>query len=215
MQAMDSCGNIPTLRGEWPGLYDGVMLHFEIDLQLAVMANKGVSRKDTNRANVWSDPAWVVKSGRLVPRGRPRKVPQLFRELGEKLPYSALDSVEKHLKGKGASRSGVYIAHDSMGAPRYIGRGGNVFARLRSHKKTHRLELLYFSFYIVEDKAHEREVETLLIRGASHFLEFNSKKKRVGISPGNIRDYEPGTSFYERQYKKGRKVSKRKAKKNS
>jgi len=129
--------------------------------------------------------------------------------LGEKLPYSSLDTVEGDMKAKGISREGVYIAHDSMGAPRYIGRG-SVFGRLRSHKKGHKLELLYFSFYIVEEKAHEREIETLLIRGASHLLEFNNKKKRVGISPGNIRDYEPGTTFYERQYKKGKRKTKRK-----
>ena len=35
-------------------------------------------------------------------------------------------------------------------------------------------------------------------------LEFNTRKKRVDIMPGNIRDYEAGTFFYERQYKKGK-----------
>lgn len=174
------------------------------------MANKGSARKETEKTAVWSSRDWSVKRGRLVPRGRPRNVSQLFQAIGEKLPYAALDAVERGLRDDGVSRSGVYIAHDSMGAPRYIGRGGNVFSRLRSHKKAHRLELLYFSFYIVEAKAHEREIETLLIRGASHLLEFNNKKKRVGISPGNIRDYEPGTSFYERQYKRGRKRKRRK-----
>jgi len=174
------------------------------------MANKGTSRKDTTQTNVWSDPSWAVKHGRLVPRGRPRNVAQLFKVLGEKLPYSSLDSVERDMKARGISREGVYIAHDSMGAPRYIGRG-SVFGRLRSHKKGHKLELLYFSFYIVKEKAHEREIETLLIRGASHLLEFNNKKKRVGISPGNISDYEPDTTFYERQYKKGKKKRKKSA----
>ena len=43
-------------------------------------------------------------------------------------------------------------------------------------------------------------------------MEFNDRKKRVGIAPGNIKDYEPGATFYERQYKKGRKAKKRKKK---
>ena len=98
-----------------------------------------------------------------------------------------------------------------MGAARYIGRG-SVFSRLAAHKKEHPHELVYFSFYIVEEKQHEREIETLLIRAAGPQLEFNDRKKRIGINSGNIRDYEPGTSFYERQAKKGRKRKKKKAK---
>jgi len=173
------------------------------------MANKAPSSK-TIDASVWHDADWVVKRGHLTrPRGRPGKIVPLFRALGEKLPYGALDDTEADLRAHGVSTTGVYIAHDSMGAPRYIGRG-DIFDRLRKRKKAERLELLYFSFYVVEAPAHLREIETLLIRGASHLLEFNNRKKRVGISPGNILDYEPGATFYERQYKKGRK--KRRAK---
>ncbi len=96
------------------------------------------------------------------------------------------------------------MAHDSMGCPRYIGRG-NVFQRLESRKKAKVLELQYFSFYLVSEKKHEREIETLLIRAAGFLLEFNSRKKRAGISHGNIRDYEAGTLFFERHYKRGKR----------
>jgi hypothetical protein len=89
-----------------------------------------------------------------------------------------------------------------MGFPRYIGRG-DIFGRLRSRLKAQPLELTYFSFYVVSERKHEREIETLLIRAAGPLLEFNSKKKRVGISHGNIKDFEAGTLFYERQRKKG------------
>jgi hypothetical protein len=58
----------------------------------------------------------------------------------------------------------------------------------------------------MSEKKHEREVETLLIRAAGFLLQFNDRKKRVGIAPGNVHDYEAGTFFYERQYKKGRKA---------
>ena len=98
-----------------------------------------------------------------------------------------------------------------MGAPRYIGRG-KIFGRLKSHFKRHAKELFYFSFYVVKEENHEREIETLLIRGAANMLEFNNRKKRVGIAPGNVRDFECGTLFYERQSKKGKKASKKKAK---
>ncbi len=101
-------------------------------------------------------------------------------------------------------RSGIYLAHDSMGAVRYAGRGA-IFSRLRARKNVHGLELAYFSFYVIADKKHEREVETLVIRATSHLLSFNERKKRPTIESGNIRDYEPGTFFYERQRKKGPK----------
>lgn len=59
---------------------------------------------------------------------------------------------------------------------------------------------------MVSDKKHEREIETLLIRAAGFLLEFNVRKKRTGIAHGNVRDFEVGTLFYERQQKKGRKA---------
>ena len=85
---------------------------------------------------------------------------------------------------------------------RYIGRG-NIFQRLAVHKDA--LELKYFSFYVVEDKKHEREIETLIIRAAGPLLQFNTKKKRLSISVGSIKDYEAGTLFFERRYKRGAK----------
>ena len=146
---------------------------------------------------------WTVQYGELKRgKGRPPKTEHLFRVVGEKIPYAAISKVKKHLKGEGHTHQGVYIAHDSMGCPRYIGRG-DIFARLESRKKAQPLELEYFSFYVVSEKNHEREVESLLIRASGFLLEFNDRKKRVGIAPGNIRDYEAGTIFYERQRKKG------------
>lgn len=110
---------------------------------------------------------------------------------------------------EGISTSGIYIAHDSMGVARYVGRG-KIFDRLKARKKAQTLELVYFSFYVGLDKTHEREIETLLIRAVGPQLYFNTRKKREDIQPGNVRDYEAGTAFFERQYKRGRKVRKRK-----
>jgi hypothetical protein len=67
------------------------------------------------------------------------------------------------------------------------------------------LELKYFSFYVVEERKHEGEIETLLIRAAGPLLQFNTKKKRVTISTGRLLDYEAGTQFFERRYKKGKR----------
>ena len=148
---------------------------------------------------------WTVQYGELKRgQGNPGKT-HLFKVIGEKIPFDAIKLVKKHLQEKGHSCQGVYVAHDSMGCPRYIGRG-NIFTRLESRKAAQPIELEYFSFYVVSEKKHEREVETLLIRAASFLLEFNDRKKQVGINPGNICDYEAGTFFYERQYKKGKKT---------
>lgn len=165
----------------------------------------------TVTAQVFANGQWAVCFGELKkpPRGRgrpPKEVDHLFRVVGEKLPFEALPKVKQHLKAQGDRAQGVYVAHDSMGCPRYIGRG-DIFARLEARKKAQQLELEYFSFYVVSEKKHEREVETLLIRAAGFLLEFNERKKRVGLEPGNIRDYEAGTVFYERQYKRGKKAS--------
>ncbi len=90
-----------------------------------------------------------------------------------------------------------------MGYARYVGRD-DIFTRLKSCRGKQVLELKYFSFYVVENRNHEREIETVLIRAAGRLLEFNERKKNDSILPGNVRDYEAATHFYERQYKKGR-----------
>jgi len=158
----------------------------------------------------WSGAHWTVEFGELRRGvGNPGKVKPLFLAVGEKLPFEALATVRNRLKRQGVPTSGVYMAHDSMGAARYVGRG-RIFARLTAHQKAHNHELAYFSFFVVAEKQHEREIETLLIRGAGPMLEFNERKKRVGIAPGNIRDYEPGTYYFERHAKKGRRAAKKK-----
>jgi hypothetical protein len=149
---------------------------------------------------------WKVLYGELKRgRGRPSRTAHLFRVVGEKLPFEALAQVRYDLEDHGHPHQGVYVAHDSMGCPRYIGRG-DIFQRLEARRKLQPLELKYFSFYVVSDKKHEREIETLLIRAASFLLEFNARKKRTGIAHGNVRDFEAGTLFYERQQKKGRRA---------
>ena len=148
---------------------------------------------------------WTVCRGRLVPQpGRPDKIESLFKVVGEKIPKACLKDVKKDMTFLGLPTTGIYLAHDSMGAVRYAGRG-NLFQRLSARFGAQPLELCYFSLYVVENKKHEREIETLVIRATSHQLEFNERKKHPTIAPGNVRDYEPGTYFYERQLKKGRR----------
>ena len=159
--------------------------------------------------SVWPGPNspigdWSVEYGKLIPgQGRPPTKSRLFQFVCEKIPLDALDAVRSHflLDRTPDQAQGVYMVHDSMGAVRYVGRG-KVFYRLKACKKAHPHELVYFSIFIVENKQHEREIETLLIRAAGPQLEFNDKKKRIGIETGNIRDFEPGTMFYERRKKK-------------
>lgn len=149
---------------------------------------------------MWDDNTqWKVEDGELRRRpGHPGKIEPLFQVVAEKLPWDSLASVAKDLKDHGVRAEGVYLAHDSMGYARYAGRG-RIFARLRAHRRAHPDELVYYSFYIVKDKVHEREIETLVIRAAGPQLQFNTNKKRVDIRPGSIRDYEAGTWFYARR----------------
>jgi len=154
---------------------------------------------------VFSEGPWKVVFGELRRgRGRPPNVKSVFLAFGEKLPKDSLDNVERAIKDQEISREGVYFTHDSLGCARYAGRG-SVFTRLRARFKAHPNELLYYSFYLIADKQHEREIETALIRVASHLLVFNKRKKRDDIEPGDVRDYEAGTFYFERQRKKGRR----------
>ena len=162
-----------------------------------------------SRSTIYSgdeDSMWVVVYGELIrTRGRPqggKKVDPLFKCVGQKIPFDFLGKVKDCLEREDISSNGVYAAHDSMGVVRYVGRG-DIFHRLRQRKDKNPLELEYFSFWVVLDKHHEREIETLLIRGAGPLLVFNERKKRVGIESGNVMDYEPGTLYFERQRKKG------------
>jgi hypothetical protein len=139
---------------------------------------------------------WVARFGKLDPgTGRKTAVPNLFQVVGEKLSFEALSAVDKQpgsLISKGIRRKGVYVAHDSMGYARYIGRG-RIFPRLRACLSKHPSELVYFSFYIVKEKQHEREIETLRIL-AGPLLQFNTKKKDLPRAPGIFLTTKPGLS---------------------
>jgi hypothetical protein len=168
-------------------------------------ANRKKKRASTKELTkkVATSGSWTVHFGQLRrTRGNPG-VNRLFVVTGEKLPFEVIKEVRADLEARELGSNGVYVAHDSMGTPRYIGRG-SIFSRLNSHIKAHKEELRYFSFYVMEESAHEREVETLLIRAAGPQLNFNTRKKRIDIRPGDVRDFEPGTQFYERQKKRGR-----------
>jgi hypothetical protein len=171
--------------------------------------NKAKSTKHTEAPTVWAGKEshrWTVHFGELRrARGRPTKAQSLFKVVAEKLPFESIGAVQKRLDNEELSRAGVYVAHDSMGFARYIGRGQNVFMRLKARHKVHPNELKYFSFFVVEEKKHENEIETILIRAAGPHLHFNTKKRQLDIEPGDVRDFEAGTHYFERLKRRGRK----------
>jgi hypothetical protein len=112
--------------------------------------------------------------------------------------------VKAHVKKVSSDLYGVYLAHDSFGVPRYGGRG-DIFGRLAQHKRDYPKELEYFSFFIIKNKNHEREIETAILRAASSEMTLNERKVRTGLAIGNVTDYEPGTYFVERQSPRGRR----------
>jgi hypothetical protein len=171
---------------------------------------KALATKTLQGPPVWNKETWTIRFGKLKRgRGRPRGAKPLFEAVGEKIPIAALEDVRRHAEKQGISTTGIYVAHDSMGGARYIGRA-NIFSRLRARLSAQKLELRYFSFYVGLNKTHERELETVLIRACGAQLYFNTRKKREDIQAGDVRDYEAGTQFYERQYKKGRRAARRK-----
>ncbi len=167
-------------------------------------ATKVISRQD--RIGEYGNGIWEVFPGKLCrSKGRPSTTKPLFRAVAEKLPKDALTDVCNDLSSKfGHKIYGVYVAHDSMGYPRYIGRG-DIRLRLSARFKQQSEELMYFSFYVVAEKIHEREIETLLIHAAGPLLDFNEKKKRTGIKPGSVSDFEASTLFYVRRYTRGKR----------
>jgi hypothetical protein len=174
------------------------------------VANKGQSRKELYDV-VYAGDGWVVRSGRLKPKtGRPHKTGHLFEIVAEKLPFECLAKVRKLLVDENMDREGVYMAHDSMGVARYGGRG-QIFARLRSHKKRYPKELMYFSFYTIKNKSHEREIENAILRAAGGQMMLNQNKKRVGLEVGAVTDYEAGTYFFLRRPARAAKKKKKAA----
>jgi hypothetical protein len=166
---------------------------------------KRPSQKRVEDYKVWVNTDWKVVQGELVARpGRPAIKTHLFKVVAEKLPFGSLRNVKKILVDADIRLSGVYLAHDSMGVARYGGRG-QIFDRLASHRRAYPKELVYFSFYIIQQRNHEREIENVILRAAGPQLLLNTKKIRHGIDPGAINDYEPRTYFFERQRLKGRK----------
>lgn len=169
--------------------------------------NKKPSKKET-WSEVWNDADWRVVAGHLKPGpGRPSKTSHLFKYVAEKLPFDSLSNVRKAVTGY-AERDleGVYLAHDSMGIARYGGRG-HIFGRLAAHRRKYPKQLQYYSFYVIANKNHEREIETALLRAAGSQMIFNTKKIASGLETGNVQDYEPGTIFLERK-NQGRKPKK-------
>lgn len=171
--------------------------------------NKRPSKKVVS-GTVWSDEKnWIVVEGKLKPAaGRPSATERLFQYVGEKLPFECLKEVRAKISKQAGDPEGIYMAHDSMGMARYGGRG-KIFNRLHSHQGKYPKELLYFSFYVIKSKKHERELETAILRAAGPQMILNKRKVRSDISPGNVSDYEPGTLFFERQQRRGQKQKRR------
>ena len=57
---------------------------------------------------LWSNSQWTVRYGRVNAGRGSTGAKRLFRIVGEKLPFEAIDAVEKYMKSKGMSRNGVY-----------------------------------------------------------------------------------------------------------
>jgi hypothetical protein len=179
---------------------------------MSAMARKATRKKPRKKKSAKRKVDSVCKKGsveivrgRLVAGpGRPAGKPRLLKVVAEKLPWECFSEVRKNVEELFSPAEGIYLAHDVQGVARYCGRG-DIFARLCTHRKKHGLKLLYFSFYIVEEKNHERELETAIIRAAGPLLLLNDRKVALGTDTGDLTDYEPGTEYIERQLRRGKR----------
>ncbi len=140
--------------------------------------------------------------GELKRVGRPREKDKgIILKVAERLPQWVVDYLDPE-------DNGVYVLFDSRGWPCYVGRG-NIKGRVSAHFKSHAKApvIRTFSFYVVEGKAKERELETILIRLASPLLVVNDYK----VGGKNPREFEAGTRFLEVKPRLGRKKSKHKS----
>jgi len=138
---------------------------------------------------VWHDTSWVVSRGVLKRRrGRPENVKPLFLVVGEKLPFASIDAVGKQVGQRIGSRSGVYVAQDSMGYARYIGRG-KIFTRRRRLGRIERT-----CSCTTRSTSSSRALTGVRLNPCSYvragpLLEFNTRKRRANIEPGDVYDF--------------------------
>jgi hypothetical protein len=170
--------------------------------------DKKVFGKKSSIAEITDQGRWKVIMGKIISKGKTsNKYKRLFTLFAEKIPIELLNDIKRKVIekfGKYGKVEGVYVLHDSMSYPRYVVRG-DIFGRIISKTKKHLDELKYFSFYVIESKKHERELETLLVHVTGALLQFNERKKRLGTKPGNVLDFERETYFLELQNKRGKK----------
>jgi hypothetical protein len=118
-------------------LGDRVMKVFGVALWSDAMVS-AMTKTKKGEGKLCGNDAWTVVSGALTtPPGRPGKIKSLFKAIGEKIPFEFLTDIKRKLEKDRILATGVYIAHDSMGYPRYIGRG-NIFNRLDACQKAQR-----------------------------------------------------------------------------
>ncbi len=140
--------------------------------------NKGASRKTVTVKIGPTRGPWKVVGGHLKrARGNPGKIDNLFALVAEKIPFDFIDDLHKTVRTRDYGTQGVYVAHDSMGWPRYIGRG-EVFSRLKARHRINAEELKYFSLYIIKNKKHTREIETLMIRVQTQLSQYATRAAR-------------------------------------
>ncbi|HUI91496.1 MAG TPA: hypothetical protein VLX68_04525 [Chitinivibrionales bacterium] len=100
------------------------------------MSKKRTSRKKSRDHKTFG--SWTISCGELIAKqGRPGKKDQtIFKAFGEKIPWNTVNWIKHILQENKLGTEGIYIAHDSMGIPRYIGRGA-IFSRLAARFKAH------------------------------------------------------------------------------
>jgi excinuclease UvrABC nuclease subunit len=114
------------------------------------------------------------------------------------LPRSAWEELPKNI-------SGVYVLFDSSETARYVGISNDIRARLGTYFQGNKPEdnrkrqvTVTFSVFMVKNRNHARELESLLVHVFGDALYNRRKIRRFGVRP-NMQDNEAGTLLLKRK----------------
>ncbi len=164
------------------------------------LKKRKMETKESRHGTRWLEP----EENDLLIRGevrarQGRRKPSFLTLVGEMLPREAWRELPDHV-------AGVYVLFDSSETARYVGIASDVRARLGQYftgslegDNDKRAITASFSVFMVSNRKHARELESLLIHVLGPALFLNKRKQRAfGVRP-DAKVFEAGTLVLQRR----------------
>lgn len=164
------------------------------------LKRRNIETKEMGHGTRWLKPDrddLLVRGEVKAPKG-PRTT-SFLTLTGELLPRDSWSELPANI-------SGVYVLFDSSETARYVGISNDVRTRLGKYFAGHlqadddkRTVAVSFSVFMVSNRKHARELESLLIHVLGPALFLNKRKqRRYGIRP-DVKVFEAGTLLLQRR----------------